>query len=542
MLPPWAARETLPLVCSSWASLLRRPLPLWSGLDLNFALESGACTGGADCALHAPPALDCARGPLPPPPRRVRAARVLAWAAARGASVRRLRVRGAAGGGPSKFPPPGGAADPHGAAPPAAPAPPLHDFTPADLGALVACIAPGATAVAIERCADLVGPPLWAALSRAPRLRSLVVKGVRAPMVEEDVRSLESLVGLEELVLDCDQPPDAGDGEPEARWGLPRFPDGLSRLTKLTHVTLSCHYGITSLPGGVSALRSLAVLNLDFCTLSHLPPTLGLCAALTSLDVEGNVYLGDAFRRGPGGGGGAAADPGAAALPPAFPPELAGLSALRYINLNSCGLRALPAVLTSCAALETVDLEDNDLGDALAPHYGLPPSMARLTRLQCLNIAQCKLPAVPPAVEGLVGLRILDVTNNRVTDAGVPMGLARLPHLKAVGLKKNALTVVPAALAACGSLQEIYLEDNADLEITAPLDAVAALPHLRVVMLGKQWGGWSPRSLAHVAAFAAALKVAHPSRDVLRISYPGAAPPPPVDGEEGLEGGAGDAL
>ena len=94
------------------------------------------------------------------------------------------------------------------------------------------------------------------------------------------------------------------------------------------------------------------MLNLDFCTLSALPPVLGALTGLTTLDVEGNLYLGDAFRgvttptaggAGPGGPGGARALAG----PPApFPLELEGLQSLRYLNLNSCGLTAIPSVRT----------------------------------------------------------------------------------------------------------------------------------------------------------------------------------------------------
>lgn len=88
---------------------------------------------------------------------------------------------------------------------------------------------------------------------------------------------------------------------------------------------------------------SLQVLNLDFCTLSALPPVLGELTALTSLDVEGNLYLGDSFRgvTTPTAAGG----PLTTAVPPVpFPLDLAGLQSLRYLNLNSCGLTAIPSV------------------------------------------------------------------------------------------------------------------------------------------------------------------------------------------------------
>ena len=53
----------------------------------------------------------------------------------------------------------------------------------------------------------------------------------------------------------------------------------------------------------------------------------------------------------------------------------------------------------------------------------------------------------------------------RITNAGLPSGLARLPYLKSIGLKRNCLTSVPRMLGQMHSLQEIYLEDNNDLEV-----------------------------------------------------------------------------
>ena len=74
-------------------------------------------------------------------------------------------------------------------------------------------------------------------------------------------------------------------------------------------------------------------MNLDFCTLSALPASLGELTALTTLDVEGNLYLGDSYEQ--------EIQPKKTA---SFPPQLAGLSALRYFNLNSCGLVTVPPV------------------------------------------------------------------------------------------------------------------------------------------------------------------------------------------------------
>ncbi len=90
------------------------------------------------------------------------------------------------------------------------------------------------------------------------------------------------------------------------------------------------------------------MLNLDFCTLSSLPPVLGQLTSLTTLDVEGNLYLGDSFR--------GVTTPAAAPMLPGphpFPMDLAGLQELRFLNLNSCGLTSIPSV--SALQIATVD-------------------------------------------------------------------------------------------------------------------------------------------------------------------------------------------
>ena len=84
------------------------------------------------------------------------------------------------------------------------------------------------------------------------------------------------------------------------------------------------------------------MLNLDFCTLAHLPPSLGQLTALTTLDVEGNVYLGDSYRQPAPADG--EEEEASAVQAEAFPEELCGLQGLQYLNLNSCGLTSVPPV------------------------------------------------------------------------------------------------------------------------------------------------------------------------------------------------------
>ena len=76
-------------------------------------------------------------------------------------------------------------------------------------------------------------------------------------------------------------------------------------------------------------------------------------------------------------------------------------------------LKLLLQVLSTLSTLETLDLEDNLLGAAGQAEGAFPPGIAALSRLQWLNIARCDLQQVPHLVERLSALRILDLTNNR---------------------------------------------------------------------------------------------------------------------------------
>ena len=97
----------------------------------------------------------------------------------------------------------------------------------------------------------------------------LSLKGIRSELGEADFRAIAGLRALEELVLDCDQPPEAEPGAEEIKWGLQNFPEGILHLTNMTHLTLSCHYGITQLPTGIAKLNKLEVRSQISCRVCY---------------------------------------------------------------------------------------------------------------------------------------------------------------------------------------------------------------------------------------------------------------------------------
>ena len=78
-------------------------------------------------------------------------------------------------------------------------------------------------------------------------------------------------------MLDCEQPPDLENGAEEIKWGLQDFPEGMLHLTNMTHLTLTCHYGISELPENLSKLNKLEV---GVTWLTHLPSSCGRSSCL----------------------------------------------------------------------------------------------------------------------------------------------------------------------------------------------------------------------------------------------------------------------
>ena len=90
-------------------------------------------------------------------------------------------------------------------------------------------------------------------------LQVLSLKSIQFTITDQDFDAIAGLEELQEIVLDCDQPPEGQGQTDEAKWGLLHYPEAMKQLTNMTHLTLSCHYGITALPHGISRLNKLEV-------------------------------------------------------------------------------------------------------------------------------------------------------------------------------------------------------------------------------------------------------------------------------------------
>jgi len=76
------------------------------------------------------------------------------------------------------------------------------------------------------------------------------LKSIQFTITDQDFDAIAGLEELQEIVLDCDQPPEGQGQTDEAKWGLLHYPEAMKQLT---------NYGITALPHGISRLNKLEV-------------------------------------------------------------------------------------------------------------------------------------------------------------------------------------------------------------------------------------------------------------------------------------------
>lgn len=167
----------------------------------------------------------------------------------------------------------------------------------------------------------------------------------------------------------------------------------LSRSNQLTDEQLS---------GDLAQLRKLHVLRLKYNCLQRLPPVLAELPQLAVLELPGNR------------------------LEVLDGTVLAQLTALRDLDLSSCGLQALPEEIAALPDLESLRLGNNSL-EALPPQIGGCRALARL------DVSSNRLLALPPELVQLARLQRVDAKNNFITR--VPPCLGHLRGLKELDLR-----------------------------------------------------------------------------------------------------------
>lgn len=236
------------------------------------------------------------------------------------------------------------------------------------------------------------------------------------------------------------------------------------------------HAGLASLPAG----QVVAIRHEPAYAPWAVPAALTALTALTRLPLSRQTQLSD----------GSALDE-----------ILQPLVQLKELSLDHCRLAAVPAALSRCAQLTSLNLNNNALAggwEHLQPLSRLQTlwmcdaadvsaSLAYITGLSWLDLARCG--NVPAASRHLAGLRLLSFLN--LTSCGlaeVPAAVSALTALEALFLSHNRLAGGFDHLRPLARLNALYLHNNDLREVPAALSVLTALGAL--TLGNPEGGGW----------------------------------------------------
>lgn len=147
-----------------------------------------------------------------------------------------------------------------------------------------------------------------------------------------------------------------------------------------------------------------------------------------------------------------------------------------HLNLGHLGLDALPPALAGLLAVRTLDASYNRLRD-------VPVALAELFRLHRLDLSHNAIASLPRELAYLPELSSLYLAYNDLR--AVPPTVFEFDQVRSLSLGDNALTELPDAIGDMTELRELWLNDNQ----LADLPRGLARARLRFLHLGNH--GWS---------------------------------------------------
>ncbi len=169
------------------------------------------------------------------------------------------------------------------------------------------------------------------------------------------------------------------------------------------------------------------------------------------------------------------------------PAEIAQLTQLKRLSLESNEIRHLPPEIGALQNLETLYCYSNKLQD-------LPPEFGQLKKLRKAVLWSNELKTLPEEIGGLQALDELELKWNQIER--LPESIGTLPKLVELDLGDNELSALPESLAT-SNIKVLNLKDNAF--DTFP-EVLTRMAHLEVLNLGENNIPALPESVAGMAA------------------------------------------
>ncbi|WP_372364499.1 KGGVGR-motif variant AAA ATPase [Candidatus Uabimicrobium sp. HlEnr_7] len=152
-----------------------------------------------------------------------------------------------------------------------------------------------------------------------------------------------------------------------------------------------------------------------------------------------------------------------------LPGEIGELSELNTLVLHNNKLRELPPEIVSLSNLKRLDLSVNKLNK-------LPKEMEKLYHLSVLDLRSNRLEELP-GISQLKKLTKLDISKNELS---ILPSLSQLKNLRILDLRNNRLTTLPKEIDKCTKLNELYLDNNFFIELSAEITQLNELRKLYV--------------------------------------------------------------
>lgn len=204
---------------------------------------------------------------------------------------------------------------------------------------------------------------------------------------------------------------------------LTRLPPQISKLTRLTELYLD-ENKLDEIPSGLSTFVALRVLHVSHNRLHALPHNFGKLPQLTELNLSHNELK-------------------------ELPSEVVTLKSLAFLAIDANRLKQLPVDLFYLSSLRSLEARDNLLTSV--PY-------ASLLRIECLQLDNNQIQAIPPAIEHLQNVADLSFNSNPLRE--VPEEIVYLGNLVRLDLSNMPIAQIPESLCLLPKLKKLILNDN----------------------------------------------------------------------------------
>jgi Leucine-rich repeat (LRR) protein len=238
---------------------------------------------------------------------------------------------------------------------------------------------------------------------------------------------------------------------------------GISQLKELEYLNLSeiknASWGnfITELPWEVYYIRSLKTLIANNNSLHTIPSEICNLNNLSVLSLSGGIVE-------------------------VLPKELMLLSNLEILDLSNNRIQAIPSNINKLSNLEVLLLDGNDISEVL------PAELSSLTNLKVLsiqfskNMSSADLQKSLEIIASIENLEVLHIRNSRIVD--LPECLANLGSLSNLSLRGNIDINLKSAFEVCSQMQSLRVLDISFCGLTKLPKEIGLMAQLEVLYAG----------------------------------------------------------